>query len=166
MFRFAQHDRSTCEMNCNSVNQWLGKLANKFGFSSRTCFAPPGSVTRVHLRRWSVRNLRNTDQPPERIQARSGRLFRRLLLRVRGKCLADRPAPLRQSLRYPAVAALSPLRAWLRRWPIRRPPESQSGLAARVGDVLPDKFVRAVPVRLSLSRSQLQSPRAHTVWSA
>src|ERR1700730_18217061 len=65
-----------------------------------------GQAARARLHQLSARNLRNTGRLLERIQACSGRSFRRLVLRSRGRYPAARPARLRQFSRPPAVAAL------------------------------------------------------------
>src|SRR5205823_424962 len=71
---------------------------------ARVVLALRCSATRVRLRHWSARNLRNAGRRPERIQACSDKSSHRLLLRARGKCLADRPALLQQFFRCPVVA--------------------------------------------------------------
>src|SRR5947207_910610 len=66
--------------------------------------APPCSVTRERLRRWSVRNPHSTDQLPERMWACSDRLFGQPAVRSRDTYLADPPELQPQLLRRRSVA--------------------------------------------------------------
>src|SRR2546430_12081875 len=84
------------------------------------------SAACAHHHRSFARNLRNTGPRLGRTPACSGRLSHPLPERSLCTCLADQQVPRRRSLLHRFGAALSPLRAWSRRWPIRHRPASRS----------------------------------------